>query len=240
MFCPAYPLIIYGTTEDLVKNSQTDFYALDMKETGIDLRSGEESTLINLPLRTAEKHRTLTHLASVWDYQNERIIDDLSVPGPRVVNFSNILKYDYFPLSEILMLLLDISQKALGIPVEIEFAVDLSKNLKEKILPTFYLLQVRPLSVNTQDNDIDVDKINFDDLLLYSNRTLGNGVLENISDVVFINPDNFDKTRTVEMQREIEQLNSFFKEEKGNISLSAPAGGVQRTDSSGFRFSGDR
>ena len=222
MFCPAHPQISYGTAEDLIKNSQTDFYALNLKESGRDLKAGEESTLISLPVRTAEEHKTLTHLASVWDYQNERIIDDLSVQGPRVINFANILKYEFFPLSEILSFFLDISQQALGIPVEIEFAVDLTKDRKKGIQPVFYLLQVRPLSVNTKDNNIDVEKLTSKELLLYSQQSMGNGIIDNIADVVYIDPFKFDNTKTVEMQKEIEQFNSFFKDEKKEYILIGP------------------
>ncbi len=222
MFCPQYPAIIYGNNDDLIKNSQTDFYALDMKQTRCSLENGEETTLVNLPIRTAEKHKTLTHLASVWDYQNERIIDGLSAPGPRIINFANILKYDYFPLSKILTLLLDISQQALGIPVEIEFAVDLTKNLTDGILPAFYLLQVRPLSASWEDNDVDIGDIDEDKLLLYSDQTLGNGVINTIRDVVFIPPGKFDKTETVAMQKEIDLFNSRFKEEDREYILIGP------------------
>lgn len=222
MFCPAYPGISYGTAEDLIKNSQTDFYALNLADSGRDLRGGEESTLSSLPVQTAEKHKTLTHLASVWDFRNERMIEDLSIPGPRIVNFANILKYEFFPLSRILRRLLDISQQALGIPVEIEFAVDLTKNSKEGVLPSFHLLQVRPLSVNNEDNEIDVEKIHPEDLLLYSQQSLGNGVIDTIYDILYIDPLKFDNTKTVAMQREIDEFNSFFKEEKREYILIGP------------------
>ncbi len=222
MFCPAYPGISYGTAEDLIKNSQTDFYALNLADSGRDLRGGEESTLSSLPIQTAEKHKALTHLASVWDFRNERIIEDLSIPGPRIVNFANILKYEFFPLSRILRRLLDISQQALGIPVEIEFAVDLTKNSNEGVLPSFHLLQVRPLSVNNEDNEIDVEKINPENLLLYSQQSLGNGVIDTIYDILYIDPFKFDNTKTVAMQREIDEFNSFFKKEKREYILIGP------------------
>ncbi len=222
MFCPVHPGIIYGTVEDLVKNSQTDFYALNMKDSNIDLLKGEEATLVNMPVRVAEKHKTLTHIASVWDYQNERVIDGLSSSGPRIINFANILKYDYFPLSKILGQILGISQQALGIPVEIEFAVDLTKNESEGVLPTFYLLQVRPLSVNTEEENIDFEEIDETDLLLCSRQALGNGVLETINDIIFIDPEKFDNTETISMQKEIDEFNKRLKEEGREYILIGP------------------
>ncbi len=222
MFCPAYPEILYGSVEDHLKNSQTDFYALNMEESNSNLLKGEEATLVSLPLKTAEKHKTLTHLASVWDYANERIVDGLSIPGPRIVNFANILKYEYFPVSAILRRILDISEQALGIPVEIEFAVDLTRNVQEGKIPTFYLLQVRPLSVTAEEEEIDLEKIDSSDTILYSSQSLGNGRVETIEDIVFIDPAVFDNTKTLEMQKEIEAVNNRFKEEEKEYILIGP------------------
>ncbi len=222
MFCPAHPEILYGSMEDHLKNSQTDFYALDMRESNSNLMKGEESTLARLPLKIAEGHKTLTHLASVWDYQNERIVDGLSIPGPRIVNFANILKYDYFPLSKILRQILDISEQALGIPVEIEFAVDLTKDQEKGKVPTFYLLQVRPLSVNIEEEDIDFEKISKEDIILYSRQSLGNGTIRTLEDIVYIDPAVFDNTKTIEMQKEIEAINNQFKKEEKEYILIGP------------------
>ncbi len=220
MFCPAYPGIQYETIEDKIRNTQTKFFALDMNPEVKDLSLGEEETLIHLPVRKAEKHKTLTHCASVWDISNERLIEDLSLAGPRVINFSNILKYNYFPLSEILVQILDISQKALGIPVEIEFAVDLKKTTES--LPTFYLLQVRPLSHNEEEVYIDPDTINREKALIYSTEALGNGFIKDISDIVYLDPIRFDKTRTLEMKEEIIAINNSLKKMGRDYILIGP------------------
>ncbi len=222
MFCPAHPEIQYGSVEDHLKNSQTDFYALNMMDSNSNLIKGEEITLISLPIKEAEKHKTLTHLASVWDYQNERIVDGLSTPGPRIVNFANILKYDFFPLSRILTQILDISKQALGIPVEIEFAVDLTKNMDKGELPTFYLLQVRPLSVNTEEENIELKEIEKTDILLYSHQSLGNGVIDTVKDIVFLDPLLFDNTQTIAMRKEIEEFNNTFRESGKEYILIGP------------------
>jgi len=222
MFSPAHPEIQYGSVEDHLKNSQTDFYALNMKDSNSNLMKGEEITLVSLPIKEAEKHKTLTHLASVWDYQNERIVDGLSTPGPRIVNFANILKYDFFPLSGILTQILDISKQALGIPVEIEFAVDLTRNMDTGELPTFYLLQVRPLSVNTEEENIDLKEIEKADILLYSHQSLGNGVIDTVEDIVFLDPLRFDNTQTIAMEKEIEEFNNTFRDSGKEYILIGP------------------
>ena len=219
-FCPVHPGIQYETVEDKIRMSQTDFYALNMATSKADLSKGEEETLVQIPMRKAEKHKTLTHTASVWDNRNERLVEDLSIPGPRVINFANILKYNYFPLSEILVEILDISQKAMGIPVEIEFAVDLKKTTEA--LPTFYLLQVRPLSHIEEEVFIEPEKLTKEKAILYSTEALGNGFIKDISDIVYLDPLNFDKTRTMEMKEEIKKINNELKEQDRDYILIGP------------------
>jgi len=176
--------------------------------------------LVLLSIRKAESHKTLTHSASVWDNTNERLTEDLSVSGPRVVNFANILKYEQFPLSKILVDILDISQKAMGIPVEIEFAVDLTRTKTN--LPTFYLLQVRPLSQNDEEVYLDPDNISIEKAVLYSEEALGNGFIKDISDIIYLDPVKFDKTRTLEMKEEIRILNTELKEQNRDYILIGP------------------
>ncbi len=220
IFCPAYPQIEYETTEDMLRTTQTKFFALDMNPERSDLLKGEEVTLKQLSIQKAEKHKTLRHCTSVWDYINEKLIEDLTVQGPRVINFADILKYNFFPLSDILVEILDISQKALGIPVEIEFAVDLKKTSTS--LPAFYLLQVRPLSQTYEEIQINKKDICPEKALLYSTEALGNGFLKNISDIIFIDPVNFDKTRTQEMKVEIRKFNEILKKEQKDYILIGP------------------
>ncbi|MCK5152717.1 MAG: hypothetical protein KAQ93_00035 [Spirochaetales bacterium] len=219
-FCPSHPGIQYESEEDKIRTSQTDFFALNMTTEKADLSKGEEETLVQLPIRKAEKHRTITHTASVWDSQNERMVEDLSIPGPRVINFANILKYNYFPLSDILVKILDISQKAMGIPVEIEFAVDLKKTTD--ILPTFYLLQVRPLSHNEEEVNIEPENLTKEKSILYSTEAMGNGFIKDISDIVYLDPHKFDKTRTMDMKEEIKKINNLLKEQNRDYILIGP------------------
>ena len=220
MFCPAHPQIQYETVDDKIRTTQTEFFALEMNLKKTDLSRGEEETLVQLPIRKSEKHKTLIHCVSVWDNTNERLVEDLTIPGPRVINFANILKYNYFPLSEILVEILDISQKAMGIHVEIEFAVDLKKTTEN--LPTFYLLQVRPLSHNDEEVYIDPGNITTEKALLFSTEALGNGFIKDISDIVFIDPVKFDKTKTMDMKEEIKEINNKLKEQGKDYILIGP------------------
>jgi CheY-like chemotaxis protein len=212
MFCPKYPQIGYSLPEELLKRTQTDFFAINMKQDRIDLRNGEEASLVQLPIYKAEKHGTLRHLVSVWDNHSQMLRDGLDGQGPRVVNFANILKYEIFPLSKILQEILDMANMAMGVPVEIEFAVDLDKKPENSNLPTFYLLQVRPLTVNLDEIVSDLDELKKEDLFLFSKESLGNGFIDGIKDILYIDPEDFDKRETLAMEKELREYNESSPE----------------------------
>jgi hypothetical protein len=149
----------------------------------VNLLEGEDAGLIRLDISEAEKHGNLKHCASVYDAENDRIIPGIEKPGPRVVNFANILKYGYIPLAKALSVTLEVVKEALGCPVEIEFAVDLSHRKDD--LPSFYLLQIKPLFGNESDYSIDPDQINADNILLRSGKSMGNGKLDSLCDIIY-------------------------------------------------------
>lgn len=206
-FCPRYPEIQALSPEDLLKNSQTAFYALNVKNNDFDLKQGTATTLSRLELNVAEKDDVLWHIASVWDHSDNRIRDGLNYYGPRVITFANILKFNRFPLADILSEILDIGEQAFGAPIEIEFAVNLQKNPDHNIFPTFYLLQVRPFFLHSEEIFMNPDDINKDELLLYTRQGMGNGIIPHIRDLIYIDPEKFDNTKTLEMQREIQVIN---------------------------------
>ena len=140
-FSPIHPQLEIYTPRDLFKNSQVHFYAIDMKKQDINLLEGEDAALIKLEIDKAEIHGTLNHCASVFDMSTERIIPGVTQPGPRVINFANILKYDYIPLAKTIQVILDVVSESMGTPVEIEFAVDLKKDKQGRA--AFYLLQIK-------------------------------------------------------------------------------------------------
>jgi CheY-like chemotaxis protein len=221
-FSPPYPKMEIIPQEDILRESQKDFYAIDLNYNDFSLLNGEDATLTKLSVKEAEGHGTLTHMASVWDYQDQRLVPGLFAKGPRVITFANILKYNYFPLAEITKQILEIGEKAMGVPVEIEFAVDLTKDDKKGILPAFYVLQIRPLTINLDDIYIDHDTLNKDDLLLYTESGMGNGMLENITDVIYLDPATFDKTKTREMKEEIANFNKIMNEQNREYILIGP------------------
>ncbi len=219
-FCPEYPNMDIISQRDLYKNSQVRFYAVDMKKQEIDLLDGEKAGLVCLDISEAESHGTINHTASVLNVDNDTITPGLETSGPRVINFANILKYNFVPLAPTLKTILEVVEEAIGNPSEIEFAVDLTKD--ENGNATFYLLQIKPLTGIGADYEIDPDSINYDDLLLRTEKSMGNGVISNITDVVYVEPEKFTNLRTLEMADEIEKINDSLIRENRNYILIGP------------------
>jgi len=177
-FSPKYPQRDIQQPFELLRNSQKEFYALDMTKGDFDLTQGTDATYAMLDLATAEEHGVLDHLASVWDFEDNRLREGLGYSGPRVLTFADIVKYDYIPLAELLDEILDIGEHAFGVPIEIEFAVTLGDSPNDKSV--FQILQIRPLAT-ADGNLLEFDGIiDNSELLLYSNEALGNGVFEHI------------------------------------------------------------
>ncbi len=205
-FAPLYPNLEINSAKDQYKGSQVYFYAVDLKKQDVNLLEGEDAGLRKLDIYDAEMHGTLKHLASVYSLENERISAGLRDAGPRVVNFADILKYNYIPMAKTIEVVLDVVKEALGSPVEIEFAIDLNKDDNYKA--SFYLLQIKPLIGNVADFEVDMTKISKNEILLYSEKEMGNGMIDSIDEVVFVDPETFDKGKTVEMAEEIDKINA--------------------------------
>jgi hypothetical protein len=204
-FSPAYPAIDIITQEDLFKNSQVHFYAVDMDKKNLNLLEGENAGLITLDISKAEEHGTLNHSASVLNTDNDTINPGLDAPGPRVINFSDILKYDFIPLAPTLRTVLDVVSEATGNPSEIEFAVDLTKDKDGNA--SFYLLQIKPLVGSGAGYNIDPESINSEDIILESHKCMGNGAIEDIKDLIYLEPERFNNLHTMQMADEIDTIN---------------------------------
>ncbi len=221
-FCPKYPKVSLMSMEEVISSAQRDFYALDLKSNQLGLRGYESLTLRKLPLSKAEEHGRLKHLASVFDYQNNRLWPGLGRPGPRIITFDNILKYNYYPLSSAINRLLEIGEAAMGMPVEIEFAVDLDKQNSESEYPTFYLLQIRPLAVSASNTIVDLGQHKKDKIILYTEQGMGNGEINDLKNIIWCLPDTFSSIETLDIQMELDEINRMMKEEKEEYILIGP------------------
>lgn len=205
-FCPKYPQINTLSDHDRVRDSQKEFYAIDMNHTQFDLENGGENAAIKkMKISFAEKDGVLQHCASVYDYENDCLIPGIDSPGLRVIDFANILKYKHIPLADTLTLLLKLFREAMGSPVEIEYAVDLEKS--ENQLPTFYLLQIKPLIRRDEQLAVNIGNVDPDKTIMFAQRGMGNGIVSGITDIIFVDPDHFDKMKTREIANEINQFN---------------------------------
>ena len=219
-FSPAYPNLDIVSQKDISKNSQVYFYAVDMTKTDINLLEGENAGLVRHDISEAEKHGNLKHCASVYNPDNDTIIPGVDSYGPRVVNFANILKYDYIPLADTLLTVLDVVKEAFGTPVEIEYAVDLKKDKNGRA--SFYLLQIKPMVGSGAGFNIDPESVDRSKAFLITNKSMGNGMIDDIKDIIYIRPEDFDNMKTEEMAREIDELNEAMLKQNKRYILIGP------------------
>lgn len=204
-FSPAHPSVLPGLSspEEIVESTQTYFFSLDLDNTDFDLTQGEESTLKTLEIAAAETDGTLGYVASTYDADDNRLRDGAAGPGPKVITFAGIRKYNVLPLASIIKELLAVGEQGMGRPVEIEFAGTLGTDGG----PEFYVLQIRPLVTLRERQQVVIEEADMKSALVFSDKALGNGALDGICDVVLVQPDTFDAARTVEIAGEVSEFN---------------------------------
>lgn len=221
-FCPKYPRVLpqFRSPSEVMKVAQREFFALDLETNDADLLRGTDVTLARLPLSQAEEDGTLAVVGSVVDMEEDRIYDSLARRGSRVVTFARILKYNLFPLCAILSELFEICRKELGFAVEIEFSVNLDSNPESE--PEFCFLQLRPLVASRERYDIAYDSIPTEKVLCRSCRVLGNGRLETLRNIVYVDPATFDRGRSAEVASIVAGVNERLVRERRPYALIGP------------------
>jgi CheY-like chemotaxis protein len=210
MFCPRYPhhLVQFSTVQDMLANSQTAFWALDLDPH--QPRSITELRETSFGLNVAEADGTLHMLGSTYSADNDAVYDGLGRSGSRIVSFAPILKHDVFPLAAILDELMSVGADALGRPVEIEFAVRLARPPDETA--EFGFLQIRPLALSREAEEVRMDDVDRSRLVCQSSKVLGNGRIEGLRDVVVVDFHRFERARSQEVAREVAHLNAKLNE----------------------------
>ncbi|QIA07249.1 PEP/pyruvate-binding domain-containing protein [Draconibacterium halophilum] len=220
-FCPKYPNLNASSLKDQLRDTQKQFYAIDLSNPDFDLvKDGEDAAIKKYRIKEAEKDGTLEHSASTYIIENDDLIPGIQGPGPKVVDFANILKYSHLPLADVLQLLLKLFKEAMGSPVEIEYAIDLEPAENGK--PTLYLLQIKPLIRTEEQVEVDIEMVEDDKVFMYAEQGMGNGKIEEIRDVVYVDPDKFDKMKTKQMAQEISKLNEWFEKQDRPYILIGP------------------
>jgi Pyruvate phosphate dikinase, AMP/ATP-binding domain len=208
-FSPRYPKILphFSNVDDILANAQRTFYALRMRRgadcAGFDCMENLEKRDID----TAEKEYPVIRLASTYSPDDHRLRDSGYLPGPKVITFAQVLKYDQFPLAPLLADLLELGERGMGCPVEIEFAVKFGGD-GDTERDEFAFLQMRPMAAATDRLQVAVTADDLDRAVCRSEQALGNGVHRTIADVVYVKPDAFDAAETVAMAAEIGQVNA--------------------------------
>jgi len=210
-FCPRYPrnLLQFSSVEDILANTQTEFCALEVD--GVP-NSGDPGHLreARFGLDIAEADGTLHAVASTYSADNHAVYDGLSRPGSRIVTFAPMLKHGIFPLATILELLVRAGEDALGNPVEIEFAVRMPRAEESA---EFGFLQIRPLTLARDHQDLTIDDVEPSTLICQSTKVLGNGRIENLHDIVVVDSQRFERSRSQEVARAVAQFNATLSSE---------------------------
>ncbi|HPG40660.1 MAG TPA: PEP/pyruvate-binding domain-containing protein [bacterium] len=207
-FCPKYPTRVdpFNAPKYLLKNSQMEFFALDLTAQAEYTNVRDDCFVKKYPLSVAEEDGTLFQLASTYSSENDAIYDGTSKNGMRLITLAPLLKFKTFPLPEILELLLDMGGWGMGTPVEIEFAVNLS--VPKGKPKEFGILQMRPMVLNRELEVMNIDHFKPEQLVCKSSQVMGNGVMEDIYDIVMVDRDLFDRAQSRLVAQEVSRLNA--------------------------------
>jgi len=229
-FSPKYPQIIpdFSSTTSILKNSQKELYVLNTKKSDIKLTKNEEITLDKINIFDISKYEILNNIASTYDKNDGIIRDYYQKNSPILITFAGILKYNTFPLSNILIDLLKEGKNSMGTEIEMEFSVNFDpKNINK---PIFGIIQIRPLVLSKEQVQVkwDESKIIKENIFIKSNKSLGNGIIDNIKNVVYVKPEKFNSSKTIQISKEIEKLNTKL-EKKPYILIGPGRWGTQDT-----------
>ena len=184
-----------------------------------DLSVGEDAALAELPISEAETDPMFNLLASTWDTSDRCLVPGAGSRGPKFINLANILKYDAFPFAQAIEMILQIGSRSMAAPVEIEYALNIDET---NGIPALYLLQLKPLMHKSDTIDIDFSGIDPKDCVIVSGRSMGNGRDGTITDIVWVDPTRFDRSRTMDIASEIEEMDTVFRQEGRRYLLIGP------------------
>jgi hypothetical protein len=221
-FSPKYPKIMpqFSSVSDILTNAQRFFYALRIRNYSEDPAAWKDSNLERREIDDAENEFPVQILASTYVPEEDRIRDTGYMPGPKILTFAQVLKYDLFPLPQLLSDLLLLGRRGMGCPIEIEFSVNLSPDKTRR--NDFNFLQIRPMVADEERFQVEIKSDEFERAFCRSGQALGNGKNDKIADIVYVKPDDFETKATVQIAEEIGQLNAGLLKEKRPYLLIGP------------------
>ena len=219
--CPYHPHQVLQTseTEMALRDTQTQFYALDMKHVGDDFKVDDGFNILKLRVKDAVEDQSLNYIASTFDPYDQVINDGVYETGRKLITFAGVLQHDVVPLPELMQMSMKCGSEAMRRPVEIEFAC----NIHADKTCDFYLLQIRPIVDAKEMLDEDVRAIPDADCLLRSHNSLGHGISEDVTDVVYVKyDDHFLAMNNFYVADDIERINRKFLADGRNYVLIGP------------------
>ena len=219
--CPYHPHQVLQTseTEMALRDTQTQFYALDMKHVGDDFKVDDGFNILKLRVKDAVEDQSLNYIASTFDPYDQLINDGVYETGRKLITFAGVLQHDVVPLPELMQMSMKCGSEAMRRPVEIEFAC----NIHADKTCDFYLLQIRPIVDAKEMLDEDVRAIPDTDCLLRSHNSLGHGISEDVTDVVYVKyDDHFSAMNNFYVADDIERINRKFLADGKNYVLIGP------------------
>jgi CheY-like chemotaxis protein len=211
-FSPRYPDHLQQSFRD---RSQTMFYALDMDDTPREPSAATDERILSFDLKAAESDGTLQWVASTYSAENDALYPGIARAGRRIVTFAPVLQHRLLPLAGALGQLCELGAWGVGAPIEIEFAVDVAGR-------RLHVLQMRPLVLSREMDELDIGDIPRADLLCQSEKVLGHGVIRDLHDVVVVDIGTFDRSRSLEAAREVAMLNAMLLRETRGYLLVGP------------------
>lgn len=217
-FSPRHPhsILQMSAMDFALRETQTRFYALDLKNMAETFSVDDAFNLVKLGLKDADAEGSLKYIVSTYDPYDQIIRDGYYPGGRKILSFVNILQHDVFPLADTLDQILRIGQQEMGRPVEIEFAVNMDPS--DHTRATFYLLQIRPIVDNKEIMDEDLSLVKNEETILSSTSVLGHGIVGDVQDIIYVKTGAFNSSNNQLIAYEIEKMNrSFTDQEKGYV-----------------------
>jgi CheY-like chemotaxis protein len=220
--CPRFPkkILQLYSPENALRDTQKEFRALDLNINSFVPSTDDGVNILKIGIKDANNDGAMKYVASTYDCNNNIIRDGILLPGNRIITFSGILQHNLFPLAEILTTLLDLGQKEMNNPIEIEFAANLETPSGTPRI--FNFLQIRPIVHTEETYNISLENVKAEDTIIFSESALGNGIFKDIHDLVYIKPDSFNAAQNKNVALEIEKINSQFVKQGTGYILIGP------------------
>ena len=221
-FSPRHPhnILQMSTMDFALRETQTRFYALDLKNLADQFSVDDSFNLLRLNLKDADADGSLKFIVSTYDPYDQVIRDGYYPGGRKILSFVNVLQHEVFPLADTLDQILHVGQDEMGRPIEIEFAVNIDpQNLG---FATFYLLQVRPIVDNKEVMEEDLTLVEQEDTILTSTNVLGHGIVTDVQDIIYVKTGAFCSSNNQSIAYDIEKMNRQFTGEEKNYVLVGP------------------